>query len=269
MIEADEKGRIPLMLEMKRPASVTGVCPILCDEHGIPTGIPVQISKNWHLKEMGSYLRAYTLLPTVRGRQKYKLRFVYGFYGAVPSASHGQLSLVGWGGNGRWDQLAIGAWGETYCMDIDMSCVDVTVTDIRMLMARNGVDGEKWSWTDAGWGGDWLGLSDSKGDKLFINDVRAAYLAHGPCLTDVKYSGYYGASKEVDVKSTVRTLRTDDYARTFSNLSYKFDKAVKADGWLFKMGRSHSLVTPNIAYGNRAGLIEDHKVGDWLQSDDY
>ncbi|MFT6792991.1 MAG: hypothetical protein ACJAR1_000980 [Rubritalea sp.] len=264
-IDSKTVGNIPFLLEMYQPASITGLCPILCDENGVPTGIPVQLSKNWHDKEMGVYLRAYALLPTTSGQTKYKLRIIYGFYGNLPSASHSQLSLVGWGGNGRWDQLAIGAWGETYCMDMDMSNVDVAVTDVRMLMARNGENGQKWNWTDAGWGGDWLGVNDAKGNKLLFNGLKTAYISHGPCLTEVKYDGFYGADREVDFTSTVRTLRTDDYARTFTTMKLVFDKKVNADGWLFKMGRSNHLVTPKIAYGNGAGLLKEHVVPDGLK----
>ena len=264
-IDSHEEKTIPFLLEMFNPASITGLCPILCDENGVPTGIPVQLSKNWHYREMGAYLRAYALLPTIKGQKKYKLRIIYGFYGKVPSASHAQLSLVGYGGNGRWDQLSIGAWGETYCMDMDMSCVDVAVTDVRMLMARNGLKGEKWRWTEAGWGGDWLGLKDTNGKKHLFNGIKTAYLSHGPCLTEAKYDGYYGTQREVDFSTTVRTLRTDDHARTFTTMKYVFDKSVKADGWIFKMGRTRDYVTPKIAYGNGAGLIKEHQVPNGLK----
>ncbi|MGJ8654831.1 MAG: LamG domain-containing protein [Akkermansiaceae bacterium] len=265
-VESDGVSSVPFLLELFKPAGITGLCPILCDENGVPTGIPVQLSKNWHYPKMGSYLRSSMLLPTVKGVQKYKLRIVYGFYGTVPSASHSQLSLVGYGGNGRWDQLAIGSWGETYCMDMDMSLVDVAVTDIRMLMTRDGKDGKKWQWTDAGWGGDWLGLNNAAGDKLLFKGMKAAYVSHGPCLTEVKYKGFYGSQSEVDIDSTVRTLRTNDHARTFSTMKYRFDKVVKADGWLFKMGRSHHLMTPEISYGNKAGLIKEYKASDDLKA---
>ncbi|MCP5536284.1 MAG: LamG domain-containing protein [Akkermansiaceae bacterium] len=266
-IDSQHEKTIPFLLEMFHPASITGLCPVLCDEHGEPTGVPVQLSKNWHYQKTGAYLRAYALLPTIKGQKKYKLRIVYGFYGKVPSASHAQLSLVGYGGNGRWDQLAIGSWGETYCMDMDMSCVDVAVTDVRMLMARNGVQGKQWSWTDAGWGGDWLGLNDTMGEKYLFNGVKTAYLSHGPCLTEVKYDGFYGAGREIGFTSTVRTLRTDDHARTFTTIKYVFDKPVKAGGWLFKMGRTGGYVTPRIAYGNSAGLIKEHQVPNGLKKE--
>ena len=128
-------GHMFMWLDLRPPANITGLCPILCDEDGRPTGIPVQLSKNWHYKPMGPYLMAYTMLPPHRAAT-YVLRVVYGFYGTLPSASHAQLSLIGYNdkGNGRWDQLAIGCWGETICFDMDMSLVDVAITDIRMLM---------------------------------------------------------------------------------------------------------------------------------------
>ncbi|MDF7824629.1 hypothetical protein P4B35_11445 [Pontiellaceae bacterium B12227] len=258
---------IPFQLDLSNPANITGLCPMLCLEDGTPTGIPVQLSKNWHHEGLGSYLRAYALIPSPKGTSTYKLRIAYGFYGTLPSTSHAQLSLIGWGrdgahgNNGRWDQLAIGCWGETICFDMDLSCVENVITDVRMLMTRNGLKGKKWSWTDGGWGGDWLNLMDERGQKHYFAELKTAYVSQGPCLTEVQYDGYYGSRREIDLKATVRTLRTDDYARTFQTFNYTFTKPVSAkEGWLFKMGKTGKLVTPKIAYGNIGGLIKEHKV---------
>ena len=252
---------VPFLLDLRDTANVTGLCPILCDKDGRPTGIPVQLSKNWHYQAMGCYLMAYAALPAKPGKTEYRLRIAYGFYGALPSASHAQLSLVGYGGNGRWDQLAIGCWGETICYDMDMSCVDHTITDVRMLMARNGLTGQQWSWTEAGWGGDWLGITGADGEKLPFGEMKTAYLSQGPCLTDVRHAGFYGVGREVAFSAQVQTLRTDDYARNFQNLKYRFNAPAKADGlWLYKMGKTFAYVTPRIAYGNRDGLISEQAV---------
>lgn len=260
-----DQAAVPFLLDMRPPANVTGVCPILCDETGRPTGIPVQLSKNWHHAGMGSYLMAYTMLPAGKQTATYVLRLAYGFYGTLPSASHAQLSLVGYGeksaNNGRWDQLAIGCWGETICFDMDMSCVDVSITDIRMLMARDGRNGRKWGWTNAGWGGDWLSMRDERQKKYFQNRLKTAYLSHGPCLTDVKHQGYYGANQEVAVSARIHTLRTDDYARTFQNFTYTFTRDTPAaDIRLFKLGRTFNYQTPRLAYGNGEGLLKEDAV---------
>lgn len=265
----EDTTNVPFLLDLYDVANITGLCPILCDADGVPTGIPVQISKNWHEPSLGNYLRAYALIPANTGSTKYKLRIAYGFYGTLPSASHSQLSLVGYGGNGRWDQLSIGCWGETLCLDMDMSCVDIPITDVRMLMARDGLKGGKWNWTDASWGGDWLHVENDKSEKHYFSEMKTAYIAHGPCLTDVRYDGSYGKDRVADVAANVSTLRTDDYARTFFNMEYHFNQTLDAQaGWLFKMGRSARAVAPVIAYGNAAGLIESKKVPSGLSVGD-
>lgn len=259
--QGEGEVEIPFLLEFCSPANITGLCPVLCDKAGHPTGIPVQLSKNWH---QGAYLMGYTRLPARRGRSEYLLRIAYGFYGSLPSASHSQLSLIGYarkGGNGRWDQLAIGCWGETFCLDMDQSLVELVVTDVRMLMARNGAKGAMWSWTDAGWGGDWLCVTNAAGEKACFRDLKTAYLSQGPCLTDVRYDGFYGSQREVGLKARVQTLRTDDYARTFHTLSYSFRKPVGArDAYFFMQGRTGQYTTPVIAYGNKSGLIAERHV---------
>jgi len=257
---------VPFLFYLRNPANITGLLPMLCDGDGVPTGIPVQLSKNWHYAKLGAYFRGTMQLPAQPGSTTYKLRIAYGFYGTLPSASHAQLSLVGYGGLGRWDQLAIGCWGETICFDMDMSCTDVAITDVRMLMARNGKAGGKWNWTDAGWGGDWLCVKDAKDQKLLFSEMKTAYLAHGPCLSEVRYDGNYGSQREVKMQTKVQTLRTDDFARTFQTFKYTFDQTVSVEkGWLYKMGRTGGYVTPKIAYGNREGLLQEHDVPNGLK----
>ena len=253
-----DRHHVPVLFDVKRPAAITGQTPLLCDAEGRPTGIPIQLSKNWH---HGAYSKFYAILPVAPGRTEYRLRITYGFWGKLPAASHAQLSLYGYGGNGRWDQLAIGCWGETICFDMDNSLTPMMVTDVRMLMTRKGKDGRKWSWSDGGWGGDWLGVSRAADSKLHPVELKTAYLAQGPCLTDVRYSGFYGKERDVAFEARVATLRTDDHNRVFQQLRYRFIKQLGVHGsHLFKMGPNNNLLTPRIAYGNRDGLIAEHTV---------
>ena len=259
---------LPFLLHLSDVANITGVCPMLCHADGTPTGLPVQLSKNWHDETVGNYLMAYTKLPVAKTDRTYLLRLAYGFYGTLPSASHSQLSLVGYGSrnNGRWDQLAIGCFGETICFDMDMSCVKNTITDIRLLMARDGAQGKKWNWTDAGWGGDWLDIVRNQ-RRLFQKEMKTAYLSHGPCLTDARHSGVYGANREVRFSAQIQTLRTDDYSRSFQNFRYEFDKNMAADqASIFKLGRTHRYTTPQLAYGNAKGLIKQQSEPSGLKN---
>ena len=258
-IEVENKGKqsgtFPFLLEFINPIAVPGVLPILCHEDGRPTGVPVQMSKNWH---NGCYCRAYTMLPAPIGKSRYLLRFSYGFFGTVPQASHTQLSLVGWGGNGRWDQVAVGGWGETLCLNTDQSSSDKIITDNRGMLTRNGKDGPLWEWVEAGWGGDWLMVKNPSGEKLRTVGLKALYEAHGPCLSELKYQGWLGQGREVAFQSTVRVPRTDDYVRTFFQNTYTFAAPLPTnDSSLFKVGDSHNYITPRVAYGNRDGLIAE------------
>ena len=266
--DSGSKGMVPFLLDMRPPANISGLVPILCDEEGRPTGIPVQLSKNWHDRAMGLYLMAYAMLPAEKSAT-YLLRVNYGFYGTLPAASHAQLCLLGYSasGNGRWDQLAIGSWGETICFDMDNSLVDVAITDIRMLLTRKGINGRKWTWSEAGWGGDWLNIQDAGQKKYLWTELKTAYLAHGPCLTDVKYEGFYGANREVDFSAQLQTLRTDDYCRTFQKLNYTFTRDVSPQKiWLYKLGRTRQYRTPQIAYGNSDGLLSEKDAPNTLKA---
>ena len=255
---------VPVLFDIKDPANITGQVPILCDADGKPTGIPIQLSKNWHY---GAYSKFYGIIPVAPGDTHYRLRIAFGFWGTLPSASHAQLSLLGYGGNGRWDQLAIGCWGETICFDMDNSLTNMMVTDVRMLFTRNGPDGQKWNWSEGGWGGDWISMKRDGEDKLMPTDLKNAYLSQGPCLTDVRYNGYYGMNRDIAFGARLATLRTDDYNRIFQYLNYRFEKPLATtNSYLFKMGPTGGLLTPVIAYGNRKGLIAEHQVPGGLEA---
>ena len=263
LVEVENQGtqprNVPFLLEMLGTASITGLVPMLCELDGTPTGIPVQLSKNWHHTVLPNYLRAYTLLPAAPGKTSYLLRVVYGFYGSLPSASNSQLSLVGWGDttNGRWDQLAIGSSGETICFNPEFSASISAITDVRALLTRQGKDGKKWQWSDAGWGGDWLSVNGPTGSKLMLARTKTSYLSHGPCLPETVYQGSYGANGEVELKAEVSTPRTDDHAKTFIRLRYDFRTELPTkDSWLFRLGQG-KVFCPKIAIGNRDGLIQE------------
>ncbi len=284
---------VPVLLYIEPLANPTGLCPIICDDDYNPTGIPIQLSKNWHLvlpSRRMMYGRFFTYLPA-KGNSvtTYRIRIPYGFYGSLPVASHANLSLVGmswtlitfssnlysflylnhgnfpslgyYGHGTRWEQLAIGCWGETFCMDIDMGCTNNIITDVRMLMGK-GDNNLKWRWTDAGWGGDWGVFYDP--DKLQPFHWKTAHVSHGPCLTDARYAGWYGVNKKVFVSASVNTSRTDDYCRTNTKLKYVFrgyfNNIPRTS--FFQLGSTWKINTPTIAWGNVDGLLGERHLAD-------
>jgi hypothetical protein len=148
-------------------------------------------------------------------------------------------------------------------MDIDMGCTKRTITDIRMLMTK-GLDDLKWRWSDAGWGGDWATFI-VEGMRLLPFHWKCAYLSHGPCLTDVLYTGWYGEEKRVYMSANVNTSRTDDYCRTITRIKYEFrgDLPASSDISFFQLGTAGYISTPTIAWGNFEGLVEERQLGEF------
>lgn len=255
---------IPFLLDLRGIANITGLVPILCNDDGTPTGIHVQLSKNWHHRAMGSYLRAFAMIPAQPGANRYRLRIPYGFYGTLPSASHAQLCLIGYGGNQRWDQLALACGGEAITYDVDMSLTDVLICDVRAPLTQKGKDGAPWTWTDAVWGGDWLSIYDLGDRKLAAAGMKTAYLAHGPCLSDVRYVGAYGSGRDALLDARIQFARTNDYGRTFQQLSYAFQKPLPTANTSL-MSKRYSLdlkqkLDGHVFFGNAEGLLDTFTV---------
>jgi hypothetical protein len=121
-------------------APITGMSAILRDTDGNPTGIPVQLSKNWHGRPeggvyAGTWFHGFSLvhLPP-RAEVELELTIVYGHWGGVAAASHAQLCLIGWGSNQLWDQSALGSWGESICYEPDQAQAQCGILDVRPVM---------------------------------------------------------------------------------------------------------------------------------------
>lgn len=244
---------------------ITGMCPILRDHDGVPTGIPVQISKNWHRHRDrrflydGPWFHAFTEIPVEPGQTwEGELAITYARWGGVPGASHAQLSLIGWGVNQLWDQAAIGSWGESITYDPDINLNRSMIDDVRPLMVT-GMSGGQWEWTCNVGGGDFLVYFDTTGRRQFLTRMRTAYLSQGPNLTDVVYAGVTADGK-IAARIEVATPRCDDVNRAYHRIRYD----VLADTpfsrlAFYQLGadnyNDHTFTT--IARGNAEGLVEE------------
>lgn len=109
---------------------ITGMSAVLRDSAGNPTGIPIQISKNWHGRPEGGvyagvWFHGFSQVHLPPGAQlELELTLVYGHWAGFAAASHAQLCLIGWGSNPMWDQSALGSWGES------IKSVGVAVQDL-------------------------------------------------------------------------------------------------------------------------------------------
>ncbi len=212
MFEKTSRG-----IRQRLGAPITGLSAILRDENGNPTGIPVQLSKNWHndpkggtYAEMWFHGISQIHLPA-KSNLTLELTIAYGHWGGVAAASHAQLSLIGWGGNQLWHQSAIGSWGESICYNPEQTQAKCSITDVRPVMVTSMGKDPKWSWTNNVGGGDFFYFSDKEGNRILHSSMQTEYLRQGPCLTEVTYSGKAGPT--ITHTETVSLGRTDDLIR--------------------------------------------------------
>ncbi|MGJ8642040.1 MAG: LamG domain-containing protein [Luteolibacter sp.] len=244
--------------------SVTGVSAMLRDAAGNPTGIPVQISKNWHNDEesgvyRGSWLHQLTHLRLPPGSTtELELVISYAHWGGVAAASHAQLCLIGWGSNQHWSESALGSWGESICYEPEQGQANTTVTDVRPVMVNGGKDDKKWNWTSNVGGADFFRFFDPSGKRTAHSAMQTAYLKHGPCLSEVVFSGRLGEGARHT--STVSLARTDDIVRGVYRLRMDVDKAMDFSRFvIFQVGSDTYNFTQEkkMAVGNAEGLKKE------------
>jgi hypothetical protein len=257
-----EKTRRGIRQNLGSP--ITGVSAILRDRKGEPTGIPVQLSKNWHAKSDGGvyaeqWFHGISQMRLPAGAElKLELVIVYGHWGGVAAASHGQLSLIGWGGNQLWEEAALGAWGESMCFDSQQHLADCTITDVRPLMVTPKNGRGKWSWTHNVGGGDFFRLFDETGKRIAHGSMRATYHRYGPCLTEVTYSGVMG--ENIRHAETISLARTDDIVRGTYRIRLDVDQPQSFSRFaIFQVGADTYNFTreAKFALGNANGLIQE------------
>ena len=268
--ETDQPRTIRLRLRCDDGPGITGCVPMIRDAEGNPTGLFVQISKNWHRDKRrllydGPWIHATTLLRLpARSRLDCEFSMAWARWGALPSASHAQLCLIGWGHNQLWDQAALGSWGENICYEPDAVQRGCMIDDVRPLMVTSMSKDPKnqYGWTNNVGGGDFLVYCDPTGRRQFLKGVRAYYQDHGPNLTRVTYAGVT-ADEAIAARMDVSLGRCDDLTRVFHHFRYDVRKPVRFSRLAFyQLGADHYLWFgyDKIARGNEKGLLEEWPV---------
>ncbi|UOG90781.1 MAG: cellulase family glycosylhydrolase [Candidatus Thiothrix sulfatifontis] len=222
---------IPLVFEENVPRAITGTVMLLSDEtDGKPIGIPVQVSKNWHINgdtgikaiHRGRWLRGSTYFTLAAGEtRRFKLKVVFGYWAGVGAASHSQLSLIGWGGNWKWDESALGAWGESMTYDPTQHLGSAFMGDIRPAFTPSMANGGRHNWTENVGGGDFLVYFDANNQYRWGKRLKTAYVWTGPNMTQVMYSGVTDDNR-IRFDYTSRLVSTNDYQRRLHDYRYEF-----------------------------------------------
>lgn len=266
----DYPVRVPLLFSKEYPfAGVTGITPVLRDGSGLPTGIPVQISKNWHKTKgkpslyEGLWFHGYTMVPVAPGETKrLELSIAYALWGGVPAASHAQLCLIGYGVNQLWDEAAIGSFGESICYDPDVNLGRAMIDDIRPLLVKS-MRGQNWNWTNNVGGGDFLVYFDRDNHRQYLSRMKTWYRRYGPNLTEAHYAGIT-PDQAISAHIRVSSPRCDDLNRAHHWFRYDVhDRVAFSRLAFYQLGadgyNNHQF--DKMAYGDRSGLSEEWLPG--------
>jgi hypothetical protein len=249
--------------------SIIGYVPMIVDARGIPSGLPVQISKNWHqtkssapLLYAGSWMhgRTWFNLPA-NSRVTFGYGTTFARWGGVPTASAAQLSLVGWGHNGFWDQFALGSFGESICFQPGRVMRRALLTDFRPLFQRGFSKDERWAWTGNVGGGDTMVRLDPQGHYVPFKRNVTRYASHGPNLAHVIYDEL-STDDAIRSRTEVFLPRTDDCLRVYLRLRYDVTRRVEFSRLaFFQLGADfyNELDAPLIAFGDIGGLAMEHR----------
>lgn len=250
----------------KEVYAIPGISGMIRDNDGYPTGIPLQLSKNWHTKDFNDYDSHLYRGPWFHGlttlhipaKSKVTLQYtgVNAHWGGLPAASHAQLSLVGWGSNQQWDQSAIGSWGESLCYEPDLDQASAAVLDIRPLYVIDP-KGEKWNWTGNVGGADFFNLRQTDGSRAWHTAMKTFYKRYCPNLTEVTYQGTM-LDDAIQIQYTTSLGRSDDMNRGIFKIRMDVMKEVQfARLDLFQLGAAtyHYGLSKEIALGNEKGVI--------------
>ncbi len=241
---------------------ITGGAPSLRDVDGQPNGVPVQISKNWHAPPNWYHFYAQ---PTPPGEAPYTMELTVASsrWGRdAYAASHAQLSLIGWNdAGGRWDESALGVFGESVTYDPDVALNRAMVDDVRPFLV---LANRKWLWTGNVGGADFLRYVTAAEPQWQrrLSRVRTLVDAGGPNLTDVEYAG---VSTDGRIEGRIRTQlgRTDDLVRVYYHLDYTFLQDVRYERLAFFQMAADNYGDNGFtryAYGNEAGVMADAAV---------
>ena len=242
--------------------TITGGSPMIRFTDGQPSGIPVQISKNWHYVY---WFSLYTLIELGAGTHEYEHTFAHARWGKEAYAvQHSQLCLSGWGSNQQWDQSSIGAWGESITYDPDMTLNRSMVDDVRPFLTEAQDSNGVWNWTGNVGGANFLmyqGPSQSAVTRS-LGRIRTMHFLTGPNLTNAVYTGISRDGK-IYAHIQCRIARTDDLVRAYYTVDYEFLQDVtytRLAFWQMATDNYGDNGFRKYAYGNAAGATFDGTV---------
>jgi len=233
--------KVKLNFHIDNPRRHTGAAGILRDpDTQEPTGIHVQMSKNWHpTKDVlynGYWWTGVAHVRVPPGKTSLELVVAYQYYKGLHGVTHSQLSLLGWGVNGLWEEVGLGANGESITFEPHGHHRKQMILDTRpWLVCKMNVAGcagspDSTQWTENVGGGDFLNAVDKNGMYQYLVQDTVYHTMNGPRLTNATYTGTT-VDQNIAVSRTVSTWTADDYVRHLHSFHYTFLKEIDGNSY--------------------------------------
>lgn len=242
---------------------IVGYVPIMLDAHGEQTGLPLQNSKNWHWIQNepypyeGSWINI-TARLTLEANSKVDLEYIvaHAQWQGVPASSAAQLSLVGWGYNGFWTQMALGSWGESVCIQPGRTMRRAFITDMRPFEVI-GRSGNPYDWTSNVGGGDIGRVIGADGKFIpWVGSTRIFEMI-GPNLSHVNVVERL-ADNSLRMSIDTFLPRSNSINRSYYKVKIEALKDYEfTDLALFQLGNDYynEMESQTIGWGNADGLV--------------
>ncbi len=261
----DFDKRVRLCFNEDAPKNVVGFSSMLRNPNGDPTGLPLQISKNWHTNPRlysGSWVKEYTeVIVPARSTLKFDYTRVGARWGKVFGAFSHQLCVVGAGvPRGGWLEAGLGGFGESITFSPDIEYGNANVCDYRPFLCTNqyyGGTSKKYGWTGNLGGMNLFNYENTSGEIDYQSQVKTRFKKYGPNLTETSISTY-SSDEKLKMDYTYQLNRSDDFLRVYFKIKVKALEDVPFSRFdFFQMGHDtyRNFRARSIAYGNSEGLV--------------
>lgn len=258
--------RVKLCIRQLPNINVTGFSSILCNLNGDPTGLPIQVSKNWHTgtaqEHSGSWIKEYVeiIVPANTTLQLLYKR-TGAKWGETYGASSHQLCVAGAGvPRGGWLEAALGSFGENITHSPDIEYGNTNGADIRPFLVTNenyGGTSTECSWTGNVGGCNMWVYDDTNGLKQYQTEVKTDFKRYSPNLTETTI-GAVSNDKKLKWNYTFFLNRSDDYTRIYYKVNIEALENVSYDRFdIFQLGGDHYNIhnAQSLIFGNDTGIV--------------
>jgi hypothetical protein len=261
--------RVRFCFRQVSPKNVVGFSSMLRNPNGDPTGIPLQISKNWHGKVTdklysGTWIKEYAeLIVPANSTFNFDYTRSGAKWGTVYGAFSHQLCVVGADvPRGGWLQAGLGGFAENITHSPDYEYGKANICDYRPFLTTNAAYGGKskeCNWTGNVGGMDMWIYENNNATRIYQSQVKTRFNKYGPNLSETSVSAFSSDNK-LKLDYTFYLNRSDDYTRVFYKLKIKALQATSFSRFdIFQLGSDtyNLLKAQSLAYGNSTGLVSE------------